>query len=315
MKLEIYQRIYTKLFKKLELDKFLHYNITDYEYKSLKEYEFIIPFDKILTNIFTYDSLDDNFDKIHDDYIPDKHRNKLIKEVNKSLKHKKLIVNEYLYIFMNTINSWIEQYSLKAIYNLVEIFSDVMDDCVYQNIKENIYLLFDLGVFTIVNLYNRNKLENNLDEWALFLQFQSYIFEINISFIKQRYHIKLCCAGFVDIAIAKEKFKEYINYIGLDEYKIFLNNLYSYIVLMTYTQEKYKIEIVKSNLINFYKVFVIQCEYSHLLPVNQVEEVLKIFIRYNLYDKNGLNLLEEYDSSYIDEYKSFLLMKDLMKAD
>ena len=84
---------------------------------------------------------------------------------------------------------------------------------------------------------------------------------------------------------------------------------------MAYTQEKYKIEIVKSNLINFYKVFVIQCEYSHLLPINQVEEVLKIFIRYNLYDKNGLNLLEEYDSSYINEYKSFLLMKDLMEVD
>ena len=315
MKLKIYQQIYTKLFKKLELDKFLHYDLTDYKYRTLEKTDYIIPFDEILINVFVCNSLNNDFNEIHKNYNPKKHRNKLIKEINKSLKHKELNVNEYLYIFMNTINSWIEKYSLQAVYNLTEIFSDVMEFGIFYNIKENLYSLFNLGLFTIVDLYDRNKFINNLDEWILFLQIQSSIFDINTSFIKPKYSFKSFCIDFIDITTAKERFKEYINFIGLDEYKQFLNNLYCYIILIAYTQEKAEEKSTEFDLKEDYEIFVTQCEYSHLLDINQIEEVLKIFVKFNLYEQDGLDLLKEYNSSYVDEYESLLLMKDLLKAD
>ena len=308
--LEVYQQIYTKLFKKLKLDKILHYDLTNYEYITLEKSDLIIPFEKILIKLLGQNKKDDNFTNINKAYKKNIDINReIVKEIDKFLKYKN--INELLYIFINTINSWIEKYSLQATYNLMEIFSDVIEYNIYNTMKKSIYLLFRLGLFTIVELYDRKRIIN-IAEWDLFIQIQSCIFDINVSFVKLKYRTNIF--GMVEIETIKEKFKKYINFIGLKDYEQFLNNLYHYIIYISNAYIQNNLKIDKTDLESLYSIFVIQCEYSQLLSINKIEEVLKIFVKYNLYDQDGLDLLKEYNSSYTAEYESLLLMKDLIET-
>ena len=255
-------------------EKFLtaHDYLIIYDVKPV-ETDLIIPIDKIMIEIsrkndFTKEILDIFQQSFSDEWVLLCH------------EMRKFIINNFVEddldkVFAGYINTmiYLKKYTVRETVNILRLFSVIYENAVYFELGKSIFKFYELGVLTILEFYKEKIPDKNT---FLFMSMGVFSTRIKIDFI------------------------EYINFIGLNIYKAYLNQLYVFI----------KNEDPK-NLNAWYITFIQQCLKSKMLSNDKIEEIMQIFIKHDYLREEGLALLKKINSSYTDKYKAALLMKEL----
>ena len=278
-KIQEYQDIYNKLFKHNKLQAFFYDGkLLDTPLKFEKEYNNIIPF----------------FDKLKISKI---YNEELEQEIHFFIKKQNISKEEFFYEYIYTIDSWTREYALIDIIRAIDKLSRIMENILFAQYNDSFNYFYELAIFILFTRFERfpKEFENTL----YYIQICEIIFNI---------HVQI---GLKDNYFSKQKyFLKYIKLIGIDKYKDFLNEFYKYIILLYHDLSNNPKLIAETK--DLYQIFIEQCKYSKLMPAKELEECLMLFAKDDLYNEDGLELLKEINSSYVEKYKSFLLMKDLI---
>ena len=171
-------------------------------------------------------------------------------------------------------------------------------------IKTVIYLIEKYPIETVIDILRLNS--KNIEQ-AVFTELQKfcirpYVLGLIAILVYYKGNIPdkdiLISIGICIFNINKN-FINYIHAIGIDIYVTFLNELYLYILNKPYNTF-------------FWGNFIEQCYYSKLMKKGKIEKAMKFFVNNKYYSMEGLKLLESINSSYAEEYKSYLLMEELI---
>jgi len=187
--------------------------------------------------------------------------------------------DELIYIFLFTINDLLRKYELKNLWIIISIFSSIMSD--YFMTKTYCLQFIKFSTLASIFILKEEKIENLSNKYIL--NFAREVFTSDKRIIEQK--------------------ELYIDLIGKDIYDLFIDELRKNCKLIKDMHHSYK-EFL------FY-TFLTQAEFYKVFVDEEIENFIKSFASYNIFSKIGLKLLKRLNSSYIDEYKSLLLMEEL----
>ena len=190
--------------------------------------------------------------------------------------------DELIYIFLFTINDLLGKYELKNLWIIISIFSSAMSD--YFMTKTYCLQFIKFSILASIYILKEEKIENLSNKYIL--NFAKEVFTSDKRIMEQK--------------------EIYIELIGKDIYKLFIDELRKNCKLIKDMSHSYK-EFL------FY-TFLTQAKFYKAFTDEEIENFIKSFAFYNIFSKIGLELLKKLNSSYIEKYKSLLLMKELINA-
>lgn len=190
--------------------------------------------------------------------------------------------DELIYIFLFTINDLLGKYKLKDLWIIISIFSAVMSD--YFMTKTYCLQFIKFSTLASIFILKEEKIENLSNKYIL--NFAREVFTSDKRIIEQK--------------------EIYIDLIGKDIYKLFIDELRKNCKLSKYMSHYYKEEILYT--------FLTQAEFYKVFTDEEIENFIKSFASYNIFSKIGLKLLKKLNSSYIEKYESLLLMEELINS-
>ena len=199
---------------------------------------------------------------------------------------KDLTLEEFIYSYLHTIDILADKYSCELILELVKIINGVTQAICKLYSNTGIENINELSAFILIEKEN---FKNN----------DYYFYYISENIFTPKVVLNSKMESFTRFA----GFIEYINYVGIEHYERYLNALCNLIINKKYVATK-----------STYDIFIFHELRGILLTDKEkIEKCLKIFVQKGIYSKNGLILLKLIKSPYIEKYKSFLLMKELIE--
>jgi len=281
------------------LEKFMIYSSIKNPYSDkidcstfIKDKYIIIPAEKMIYYIFTHnkayvdsDSIEfkeDNINYIRVSWaITSNCHTLLVNSLKNIVKLKDFTSEQIAMSYVRTIYNWSKKYNLHTTIILIDIFREAYEEYIYDE-HNKLSNFYELSKFIIFENYK----DINPTDKLSFIRMSRVIFDIKKNYINTG------------------KIRNYINFIGIEYFYKFIDIIYQY--MKELNGEGKRLEII-----NLFKIIINQYENSRLIPDAYIEKFIKIFAKNGFYFNKGLIILKSINSSYVDEYKSFLLMEDL----
>ena len=238
----------------------------------VEETNIIIPIDEMIIEITGISSFNNNSLYSLDNSFSNEGL-KICKRVREFIRTGYSSFDELFSSYIETVIYLIEKYGMKETINILKLFSTIFENAVYFELGKSLFKFYELGILTILEYF-----KTNIPDKKTFLFISLGIFPTRI----------------------KKDFTEYINLIGIDIYKMFMNEMYSYIKNES-----------SANFNIWHNCFIQHCLKINVLGKEKIEEIILLFMEKNLLTENGLKLLKNINSSYIDKYSARLLMEEL----
>ena len=214
----------------------------------------------------------------------------LVNSLSNYVHSKHLTYIQFIASYMNTIREWSKKYKLSTVAVLISIFKDAFEEVLYDECTEINDILYKLAMFVVAEEC-KNKTLTNQEDRIFFIKVFNIVFIFNMA-----------------EDISQSEIKKYINMYGIDTYKRFISEICTYIDLL---EEETVEDILDNRTTDLLGIFINQYIKTGLVSEKTFEKCLINFAEKGFFDKRGLKLLQIMNSSYIDEYKSLLLMKDI----
>lgn len=261
----------------------------------------LLPVDKMITYIVNKNKVcsrknwieldETNIKKISQAWLSNSHIC-LVNSLSDYVHPKHLTYTQLIASYMNTIREWAKKYKLSTLESLIIIFYDAFEEILFDECTTTNSHLYELAMFVIAEEC-KDKILTDQNDRLFFLKIfnRIFIFDNNQTSISA--------------------INEYINIYGIDIYKRFILEIYTYIDML---EEETIEDILDNKTRSLLKIFINQYRKTGLISNETFEKYLITFAEKGFVNKQGLRILKGINSPYIEKYKSLLLMKDIKEG-
>ena len=210
------------------------------------------------------------------------------------------LIHSYIY----TLVSLSRRLSLFNVYHINKELVKLCLDLIYENeiffakcktfLTERSFKNINTCIFAYLYSNNLIKDDNTVKELSLesigYSIFSQLAFSIEIFIIKKEE--------------IENELLNFISIVGKNFYKLYWQRIYELAINDNLPADK---------LNCLYEQFTIQCFSHPILTIKQIKKLLKFFYEKGYTHHIFIKFLNDNDSSYVDEYKSLLLMREFIK--